>query len=552
MSQSRYQLPVTTDLSKVGPQIRAAYTRYNKNQQRLDFFDLYDILLSKASREEQISLLIFELELIEQTYKTMSPERRIGWFWSSGSEVYSELHKLLGEVSVDDRLIEINKLRRYVRDKLPFDAINCATWPTTQALLNNIEQVESKLVKVKEKIKINKLLHTMPDLGALKNNISAISESYHASRGGKSENSKRESTLAFIDFVATTSDEIYGTAYRDKKRDENEKDAAYRDAYNAHRGMILYALLQVQDEYNGWLLSPHRSALFRECLIALGYSSLKEISHDERIEWLRALSTHLDTVRTIKGRIRTKDNKTAYIELLEKWQERKLHNLDAIKHDIEDKIFRFEEEKKQPSFIVSTAKSATSSLAAYGVQRAAVGYITEYALIPAVTATLSGLVAGPVGVVVGGVVGPFVANRIGRLISENLIPAAVGNIAATIIDRIASKMGEAAAAAAFALFSVSANGMQKLLGFYKEHLSEDFDEEWVNTLLDLPDSILSAQEKQKIRKVRGLPEPQSKLSDGPMPKIAFFGSIKMVDNYDAGQSSKSTSFVPASALGLIS
>jgi hypothetical protein len=99
MGMSHYQLPETTDLAKVGPQLRDAYKRYYKNQQRLDFFDLNDYFFAIRAREEQIATLIFELELIEQTYRTMSPERRLGWFWNSGSEVYSELHKILGEVS---------------------------------------------------------------------------------------------------------------------------------------------------------------------------------------------------------------------------------------------------------------------------------------------------------------------------------------------------------------------------------------------------------------------------------------------------------------------
>jgi hypothetical protein len=533
MTITRYQIPEGTELATLSPKLKSAYTRYRPNQQRIDFFSLYEYFEKNATAEQQAALLIFELELIEQNYKTVAPDERKGWVYNTGSQVYTELHKCLGEVSVEERLIKINCLRRFVRDDLSFEAVGSKTWPTVNSLLDDINQVTRKIVQTKEKARINRLLHTMPDLIALKNNIKVIYDGYHSATSGRYfENPKREGALSFIDFIATTSDDLYGTAYRDKSREENEKDAAYMESYNTHRGMILYSLLQIKDEYN-WVLSPQRSALFRECLAAAGFTGLDDISTEEKIDWLRALSKHIDEVRRIKSRTKTKDNKTTYDELIEQWKARKLPDLGSVKLAIEEKIYQFEEEKKQPSFVARTAKSATSAAAAYAFQRAALTYVTEYAIVPAATAALAGMVAGPVGMMVGGFVGPFIANRVGRMVSEKLIPAAVGNLCATLLDRIGCAMGDAAAAAAFALFSVSANGFQRLLGFYKEHINDNFDEEWVNTLLELPDDMVSAQDKQKIRKVRGLPEPQVVNTSGKMPKSTLHFPIKLFDNYQA-------------------
>jgi len=532
MSKSRYQIPEGTDLVTLSPKLRKSYTRSKPNQQRLDFFSLYEYLEKNNLPDEQkVNLLIFEFELIDQNYKTVSPEESKGWIYNTGSQVYTELHKCVGEISVEERLIRINAFRRYALDHLPFEAVKSETWPCIEKLNANIDEVVRKIVQVKEKARINKLLHTMPDLVALKNNIKGIYDGYTTAISSRNfENNKRTSSLAFIGFISTTSDELYGTAYRDKSREENEKDAAYMEAYNVHRGMILYSLLQIRDEYR--VLSPNRSALFRECLAAAGYTNIEEITVDERIDWLRSLSKHLDEVRRIKTRLKGDANKNGYEELIEQWKDRKLPDLNIMKHDIEDRIFALEEKKKQPSFVVGTAKSATSSVAAYAFQRVALGYITEYALIPAATASIAGIAAGPVGMVIGGFVGPFIANRIGRLVTEKIIPTAFGNLCVTLLDRIGSAMGDAAAAAAFALFSVSANGFQRLLGFYKEHIGDNFDKDWALTLLELPDDMVAVLDKQKIRKIYGLPEPVTNLPVGKMPKSTLFAPINLYDDYE--------------------
>lgn len=522
MSKGRFTLPETTNFNEIGIELRANYT--HANPQRLSFLDLYD----KLTSSEQAELLVFEFEFIEQTYKYLSAER---------SQMYALLHKILGEISLDDRLIELNRLRRYANEKLTDEMVKCVTWPTRAAFIKVIDSTIQYLVQVKEKARINRLLHTKPDLIALKNNIKEHEQSYKQSLTGRmfSPNPQREAASTYVDFFSETCDEIYGIDYIKKTRDENQKDPNYTKNYQRHVGIYLFALLQINNECT--FFSP-KSRWFRDGLVAIGYTSVDDIPVDEKILWLNRARKHLEKVKIIYS---AKPGKTegmnAYQELIEEWQSnRKLPNLDDLHFKIGEVLHGLEKTQHEPSLMVGTAKSATAAVASRAIEAVAIRYITAYALVPAATTAIAGLIAGPVGAAIGAFVGPFIGQQISYQVSERLIPWAVGNLSSTLIERIGGKLGDGAAAAAFAIFTTG--GLAHLKGFYDKNISDKFDDDFVMVLLDLPE--VSKDDKKKIRKIWGVPDPD-------LPKTASvapsFHSLRFFDNYDADKQREQTSAV---------
>lgn len=544
MAIVRYQLPEKTNLQTLGATLRTNYT--GTNQQRFDFFDVYDYFVANRSDEEQLAWLIFEFEFIDQQYSRMSPQLSKGWIWNSGSQVYTELHKHLGDINLHDRLILLTHLWQVVNEELPLEVITAQqrekkTWPSIEALSKEIHRVIQRLVQVRSRAELNLLMRTIPQLDALKKNIAALYENYHAEKSGKSTNSTREAALTLIEFTSKKCDEWYQDRYVSLSEEVKKENKTYKKVYHIHLGMLLFSLLQVKAEYRRvWPWSPYHSALFREALVAIGYTSLDEIDLEDQIKWLSAFGNFLTKITDIAG-----DENKNVIEreemksVLEHWEKRGLGDLFVEKAIVHAWIGTLEAEKSRPSIFAKTAKSATASAVGYVFEQT----VVQHAVVPAVTTTIGGLIAGPMGAGIAMACTPIVAAAINQMASQ-YVPLAVSKVVTTAIAQIEGRLGQAFAAAAFSLFAMSKEGLSRLCGFYKEVMKEELDVEWARSIVQLPDDIISIQEKQKICKVFGwkLPEP---IPTTPIARVYSNGmSITFFDNYDGRPASKSIDGAP--------
>jgi len=523
MTHVRDELSENIDFARTASQLRASYTRINKNPQRLNFFDMNDYFVQHRSEVEKFAWLVFEYELIEQEYSMMSPEVSHGWIYNSGSQIYTELHKILGDISLNKRVIILSVLWNIVEKDLPYDALNCQTqskksWPELKDLAGNIESVLNHLIRVKSKANLNNLLRAIPDLDALRNNITALYENYHSAK--KATNPKREAALTFIDFISSNCDLAYKNKYANLSPEEKKNNPEYIKSRNVYFGMMLLLLLQVQAEYKfNWLWSANHSVLFREALVAMGYTSLDEIPLEEKIEWLWALGNFLDETK-----LKSKE---------QQWQNRNLTDLEVTLTEVRILIADLEAEKTKPSFVGGLMKSGASTAVSYVFERA----IVQYAVVPVISTAIAGAVAGPLGAGLSMAFSPLVTTFIMSM-ANKYIPSTANQLVSSLFGKISSKLGDGVAAASFALFAVSKDGLKNLLGFYQKHVDEKLDPELAIALLSLSDDMMSAQEKKRICKANGWPEPNRLFA--AHPKVTINNAIVLLDNYQPDNSPKVT------------
>ena len=124
--------------------------------------------------------------------------------------------------------------------------------------------------------------------------------------------------------------------------------------------------------------------------------------------------------------------------------------------------------------------------------------------IPAVGGLVASAAMGPVGLVVYGTAGTIIATQLGRLVKEKLVPQAIASLYSKILEKVGEKVGNAAAGVVVGSFSVTAQGIRRFMGYCKETENDNFLEEWIDTLLLLPEDIMPDLEKKEIREVLGL------------------------------------------------
>ncbi|VVC77296.1 hypothetical protein AQUSIP_26230 [Aquicella siphonis] len=504
-----YKAPCLKDLRAIAEHLKKSYQ--GTNPHRLSFIALYDQLVEQTAKGTHlpeniinilIGALVFEMAYIKyDEYHGASPKKNVGWIWSSGSELYTlikeklHINKKDNKLSYEERLFYLNEFYKYIDKVYPDSALQelkqhkkltdnrkTLVWPTKAVLSEQIHKSLEPVLK-KNSDNLYNLVHGVPLLNALLKNLKKLEDEYSANSSNP-KNPKRLETVNFIKFILQS---YHGT----------DPSAI---SWHACVGAVLVALLRIENEYK--VFSPTRSALFRECLQALNQESMKKITIDDKIKWLRSLSAHLVSVS---------DNPEHYAAILKQvCADTKNQKLDTavlseqikkFQARIESYLVELEAAKKAPS----NTRYAISTGTSYFVQYAA----GPVAIQAAKNTIIGGLsiggffAAGPVGSAIFGAAGALLMSGLGRLVTEGIVNAATANLFAWVLGRIGDSVGDATATVVTYPFSATPKGLTDMRMKLKPEDDQAFVR-MVNTLLEL--DTVSDNDKLHMRKVLGLEE----------------------------------------------
>lgn len=518
----RHQLIPLTALRELGNELEKSYVGINP--QRLSFIALLKELNritegdnSKKTAKLFLGAVIFELESIRNEYSYFSPE---------GSDMYRMLQDKMNinaknPLKEDERLIYLNKFHQECGKRLTDSNIQhlisdsvftknnkTAMWTDKNDF---VEQVHHTLKKYRKRDadRINFLVHATPELIALQKNTQKLAAGYkEATKSHMSwfKNPRRENMLKFIELVSQTCNEYYGKNKDIERLQQIECET--------RKGLIIFVLMDIEKEYKffspkgGWF--NNGSALFKESLRLLAVENLKDLNYSQKIDWLKALSMHIDEMKH--------DSKH---EL----------NKDLIMFQTYVNQYKSEQEieRLRPTATNRVVSIATSYAAESGIRYAIETYGGH-----AVDATLSivaTVTGGPVGTAIyfGG---RLLMTGLGRFVSNGLLTITTATMYAWLLENICGRIGDATANVITYRFSPTPEGFEKLRSLLKPEEDIIFCK-WVNTLLALPDDVTALTEKEHIRHVLDI-EKDGKLKPlevkvEPAPKVTFFGQSKIVN-----------------------
>lgn len=478
-----FQPPALEGFGKLAEILKTNYQK--ENLQRLAFIQIFEKCIS-STRDIAVLMgaCVLEMELIRKEYKGFSPKEVKGYFYTSGSSVYSTIESGLGitkknDLHDDECLIYLFKFYEYIKN-LPEETAFFAG--SKQHLLNKIKDA-LKEIKKREENRIELLAQGVPKLLALQKNILALIPDYKKATATRwFPNFKRKLLLEFIELVNETCKLLYTENTITKKNEDHLPEFAYLHTCNVLLGMMLFALVKIEKEYK--FLSPSRSELFKHCLQSINAKSLKSIDYEKKILWLKTLSRHIDNIHNQLD-YRKKD--------LSKWQ-----------IEIDKFVVELETKKNKPSRIISYVSTATGYAAKYGISFAITQAARTYALPAMGGALVSGL-TGPLGLVIYSAAGTMIMTQLGQLVKDNLMPSALAYVYAFILEKIGNVVANTTVGIATYTFTATKQGFQALLG-HPALKSEDreFIIDWINTLLKLPNDIMPEKEKSQIRNVLGI------------------------------------------------
>lgn len=435
---------------------------------------------------------VFELEAIrkEPQYKGNSPRIKQGYLSKSGSNVFTLIEDRLSseknQLNDDECLIYLFKLYEYIKN-LETEKI-AKLGQNKDRLVKQIHEY-LKAIKNREKSRIELLAYGTPKLEVLQKKILEMMPNYQKATSSRwFSNSKRISLLEFITLINKTIKVFYSDP-SSKKKDNDEQECAYTQSCNVLLGILLFALISIEKEYKflsplGNKITNNGSELFKSSLDILNAKSLKTIDIDKKITWLKALSKHIDDI----------NNKLHY----------KPKELRSWLLEIDKLIVEQEIKKNRPSRSITYAAKATGYAVQCGVSFGLAQVARTYALPVLSGALVTGL-TGVIGLVIYSATGLIVMTGLGRFVSENLMPPAVAYVFTWVLEKIGKEVANKTEGVATYTFVATKQGFQKLIGhpaFKRE--DREFIYEWINTLLKLPDDIVSEKEKNQIRSVLGI------------------------------------------------
>lgn len=457
------------------------------NKQRCQFLQCLASLAKQGANASVITgAVLYELALIKKEYRGVSPRLCKGRLYNTGSWLYSELEAMLGikeDNSPDDaeRLIHVYKFYEYVEALPEKEWVDFGYQKAT--LLASINE-RLKKIKKRESNEIELLVYGTPKTDALIRKIRALMTQYESkTQSSFFGNSSRLSLVKFILFISQSCEKNYN--YPKIDREDNQQECAYLQMCNVLLGGIVYGLLSIQKEYK--LRTAENSELYKLLLQTFNAKNLESIPYQKRVFYLKALSSHLEL---IKG-------------------EHKDRSRELSKRQLEIDTFVVTQEKlcETPSRSVNYLSTATGYAAQYGLGFALSQFTNTFAL-PAIVGTVVGGVAGmtgPLGLVIYGATGAIMMTQLGRLVKDRVIPSAAASIFAWALARIGKTVANKTAAVATYTFVADRPGFRALLND-KAIKAEDrqFIMEWINTLLKLPENIMSDEEKSHIREFLGI------------------------------------------------
>lgn len=497
-----YKSPSLRELRALAEEMRKSYT--DSNPKRLSFIALYDQLIGQTTHTTDlpqnimnvlVGALVFEMSDIKYgEYNGSSPQYRPGYFYSTGSKLYSFIKSKLNispsnKFGYDERLFYMHEFAKYVDKVYPDGAVQdlkplmksgTPTWRSKKDLKDNIKKALAPVLKENNE-RLYSLVHGVPVLNALLKNLQKLEDEYNKD-SKNAKNPKRVATINFIKFVIQT--------YQGMNPNQI--------SWHACVGAVIFALIQVEHEYK--VLSPTRSALFRAALKAINAESLDKIAIDDKIKCLRALSAHVTTVR---------DNpdyfKDSLDNVIKNTTQQKLEfaavdkEISGIQSKIEQYLLQLDEIKKAPS----NTQYAVSTGVSYSIQYA----LGPVALQVAKNAVIGGLgiggffAAGPVGSAVFSAAGALLVSGVGRLVTTGILTALTANVFVWLLEKMGDSIGNATASVVTYPFSASPKGFEEMRAKLKPEDDIAFVN-MVNTLLEI--DTVSTSDKEHIRNVMGI------------------------------------------------
>ncbi|MBX3709176.1 MAG: hypothetical protein KIT56_04105 [Gammaproteobacteria bacterium] len=478
------------------------------NPKRLSFIALYDQLANQTSQITDlpenimnvlIGGLVFEMADIKfGEYRGASPKKREGWIFSSGSDRYTFIKKKLliskaNQFGYDERLFYLNEFYKYIDKLYPAGDIReleqnkklkeknkNLIWKEKEDLLIHIRITIASIFKRNSEDFYN-LVHGVPVLNALLKNLQKLEVEYSAS-SYHSKNPKRLEILNFIKFILKS----------------YENSNPMEGSWHVCAAVLLVSLRKIEPEYK--FLSPTRSRLFRQCLCALNQESIHQISLDDRIKWLRLLSSHVITIC---------ENKDRYLAILnrvvESTKDQKLNSeildrqIKGFQQWIEQELAALDKQKNTPSNMKYVISVGT-------------GYAVQYVAAPVMLQAAKNLVIGGLGMggfFVGGLAGSAVFSTagtllmsgLGRLVAEGVMNTVSANLFAWVLGKIGNGIGNVTADVITCSFSATPKGLEEMRKTLKPEDDVAFVR-MVNTMLEL--DMVSETDKEHIRNLLGL------------------------------------------------
>jgi hypothetical protein len=507
-----FKLPL--DLDHLPKNLRESYS--GDHPDRLNFITFLERSSGKHLRtvpkmRDQLLMgsSVFELELIEQQYSKY-------WFLCLSHE-RSSMVKLLYQyleiaetnlLNIDDRLYYLNKLYQFVQKNitdqhlLELSQKGDPCWQNKESLVKKIHAMMKNLID-HNRDQFNQLIYATPDLVETRRAMLALPHLYQAARKKRSaawQSPEREPMLHLIELIHKSFYYFY-PAY------ESENIPLFRELESkARRGIILAFLLDIDNATTflnppggGWF--NNGSELFKKALPILNVKDLDQLTADQKINLLQAGIDHIEKI----------ENDFDYLKLMQEvWQFEKRPDLNTELTKFKEKMYdikKIEEERKNAPSIKETIVSKAGSFATQSV----ISYFFRERALE-VTAGVAGTVGGPL---VGAAVylsGKLFLTGLAPLIEKQLVTTTTASLYTFALDRIGSTVG-AKIAKHVESYSPTKEGLETLIKKMSVDDQKAF-KRWVNTLLQLPDDIISENEKQQIRNV---------LNIAPLEKFKFFG-----------------------------
>lgn len=487
----RYKKPENAALRNLAKDLKLAYTTPNPKHlcfitllEKLTHATRFDIL-SNTPFNVLMGTCIFAMESIAHEYHYLSPERARAYKFFRDALLIGPDNQLTHE----EKLIYLSRLFDYVKNCAADDLVKETIWESKEklqeAILNCLRQVINK-----QSTHIQHLLAGPPTAVALKSNIQTAHNQYDVARRSRFfQNHSRMALANFVDFINKTCDEVY--------REENvaQQDEVYLRSYMTRMGAVYFALRKIEDG-RGWL--EWNSALYAEYLKSINAKSINHIEIDKKIMCLSTLMGHIEFIQ--------RANK----KLIEREKAQGFNDIENYLTDVHIAILKqlanLAEEQKNPLTVASRFGAVTNYAAQYGFNLIAQKLARDIVL-PNIGGVVLDGAAGTVGFVIFGPTGAVIATQLGRLVREQLIPAAVATVFANVLERIGSTVGSAAAGVVVLPFTLTANGLRSLLNLYSELEPDDKDfnkQEWIEALLSLPEELFSKDNKEVIYRTQAI------------------------------------------------
>lgn len=502
-----YQLPTLQDLIKTAKTLGEDYED-RSNPERTSFLELlknFAVYLESsqsdaafalyadptkpkavenAKRKVLLGLFSLTLESIYSSYHYLNPER---------SRLYKIIRGKLNitsqnSLSDEETLVYVFKYFDFIKSNSTdshMRIVNKLYWQSPEKF---IAMTKKMLGGIKKRVddQIRKIEEKPPVLASLRNNIGELSKKYEdATRNRYFANQSRIKLARVFDLVNESCEYYFSSMMKQCAESPEVCQFETKKIENTYMGIGVYAALKIYKEYS-WL-SPERSELYRLSSFAINKKDISKTDFDDKITYLRALAEHIKLIQS---------DKTYYAQFNDKWVAAGLKDMTTFLKDVEALIAEQEIQKAAPSTAMTVISTGTSYGVQYGLGIAAANVGFNYVL-PSV-ATLAG---GPVGLAVYAG-GALLTTVIARFVAGNVLTRVTAGLYSWVLDKIGTAIGNATASV---VVSATKGGLRVLMSNPNlKQEDRDFIEDFIQTLLMLPDDMMPKAEKDQIRNVMGI------------------------------------------------